>query len=433
MSAAAATGPGRRSRRVLFVVHKTYPLAEPRVRRLAEAAAMAGWRVDVVALRAPGEARLAWLGGVRVLRPRRQVVRAFTLLALLREYGAFWVAVLVHCVKASRYDVVYVANPPDFLVFAAASQRWRGSRIVLDVHDLMTDLFALRSGFADTSVAARVLHRLERASLRYADTLMTVHAPYARELAQRTGRTDAVAVVMNSPDPRFFAREEAVHAGPPVFFFHGSIFARSGVLDLVEAFALARAEIPEAQLWIVGDGDARSQVTDAVQRLQIGDATWLSTGMVPLEEVGRLVARATFGVAPSHSNVHNDKALSGKLLEYVALGVPAICADLPTRKRHFPDDEVLYFAPGSVEELSSKMVWAWRHPDEMQARAAKALRHYKQAYSWPAQLKTFLNVLGDHDGERTATEAGEHAAAQAGEQTVAQAGEQTVAEPGEMH
>ncbi len=393
MSGRAAAGPGREPRRALFVVHKTYPLAEPRVRRLAEAAVMAGWRVDVVALRAPGEARLAWLGGVRVLRKRRQVVRAFTLLALLREYGAFWLAVLAHCARAPRYDVVYVANPPDFLVFAAAPQRWRGSHIILDVHDLMTDLFALRAGFAETSLGARALRRLERASLRYADTLMTVHAPYAREVAHRSGRSDPVAVVMNSPDPRFFAARDAVHAEPPAFLFHGSIFARNGVLELVEAFALARAEVPEAQLWIAGDGDARSQVGDAVRRLQIGDETWLSSGMVPLEEVGSLVARATFGVAPNRSNLHNDKALSGKLLECVAVGVPAICADLPTFRYHFPDDEVLYFTSGSVEDLSSKMVWALRHPEDMQARAAKALRHYEQAYSWQAQLKTFLSVL----------------------------------------
>ena len=165
--------------------------------------------------------------------------------------------------------------------------------------------------------------------------------------------------------------------------------------------------MPDAQLWIAGDGDARSQVADAVQRLGIGDVTWLSAGMVPLEEVGSLVARATFGVAPSHSNVHNDKALSGKLLEYVALGVPAICSDLPTRRQHFPDEEVLYFIPGSVEDLSDKMVWALRHPEDMQARAAKALRHYEQAYSWQAQLKTFLSVLGDRDGEQAVAEAGE--------------------------
>lgn len=392
---------------MLFVVHKTYPVAEPRVRRLAEAAAMAGWRVDVLALRALGEERLACLGGVRVLRPRRQVARAFTLPALLREYGAFWLAVLARCATVPRYDVVYVANPPDFLVFAAAPQRWRGSRIVLDVHDLMTDLFALRAGFADTSIAARMLRRLERASLRYADTLMTVHAPYARELGRRSGRTDEAAVVMNSPDPRFFASRSAAHAGPPVFLFHGSIFARSGVLDLVEAFVLVRAEMPEARLWIAGDGDARSQVADTVQRLRLGGVTWLSAGMVPLEEVGSLVARATFGVAPSHSNVHNDKALSAKLLEYVALGVPAICADLPTRKRHFPDEEVLYFTPGSVEDLSSKMVWALRHPADMQARAAKALEHYEQAYPWQAQLKTFLSVLGDHGVEDSAAESGD--------------------------
>ena len=51
-----------------MVVHGPYPVGEPRVEREAAAARDAGWAVDVLAMRRPGELAEESVAGVRVRR-----------------------------------------------------------------------------------------------------------------------------------------------------------------------------------------------------------------------------------------------------------------------------------------------------------------------------------------------------------------------------
>ena len=42
----------------------------------------------------------------------------------------------------NRYDLIHIHNMPDFLVFAAWYAKLNGVKLILDVHDLMPELFA---------------------------------------------------------------------------------------------------------------------------------------------------------------------------------------------------------------------------------------------------------------------------------------------------
>lgn len=382
-------------RRVLFVVHKDYPIHEVRVQREAEAAARAGWRVTVLSLAAVGYPRQQIINDVRVIRTKVQHARQWHYGALLWEYGRFFMATLGHALT-HRYERVVVANPPDFLVFAVAPQRLLGGRIILDVHDLMTDLFALRMGRA--SLPMRVLAVLERASLRYADALITVHEPYSREVSERAGGAP-VAVVMNSADDRIFTRriERPARAA---FIFHGSLFERNGLFELVDAFAIVQAGQADAQLWLVGDGDARDALLAAVARRGLEGGVVFSDGMRPLHEVASELRRASFCVIPNQPDLHNRKALSCKALESACCGVPLIAGDLPVLRQHFDSDEILYYRAGDTQALADAMTYALDHRDEVEERAERARKRYERDYAWPEQAAQFLAVL-DHGPQMT--------------------------------
>ena len=40
-----------------------------------------------------------------------------------------------------RYDLVHVHNMPDFLVLAACAPRLMGARVILDIHDVVPELY----------------------------------------------------------------------------------------------------------------------------------------------------------------------------------------------------------------------------------------------------------------------------------------------------
>jgi glycosyltransferase involved in cell wall biosynthesis len=379
--------------RVLMVVHSQYPVGEPRVRRQAEAAAAAGWNVEVLALASSGAPSVERCGGVTVFRTRVQRKRSMTMSGLVAEYGRFFWATFVHSLRSQHADVIVVANPPDFLVMAPLAQRLRGASVILDIHDLMTDLFAVRLQVERSDPRYRLLLLVERLSLGCADLVMTVHGPYADEIYRRTRGRVTPTIVMNSADDALFPRRQELPSGSCLFLYHGSLFERYGVLDLVRAFGKVSSRVRDARLWIAGDGDCRADLLRETRLRGLGDHVWISDGMLPADEVRNLLAQAHVGVIPNQPNELNRFALSTKLFEYIATGVPVVCAGLPTLRAHFADDELLFYEPGRVDDLAEKLLWSAQHPREMMQRAARASAHYDADYSWPRQKAAFLRLL----------------------------------------
>jgi len=377
--------------RLLMVVHNTYPVGEMRVRRQAEAAVAAGWSVDVLSLSHEGDLGQEIVDGVCVFRSRVRRTREWSMRSLILQYAGFGAAVAWHCARWSRYGVVVVANPPDFLLFCALPQRVKGARLVLDVHDLMTDLFGLR--MPEHGLALAALRIVERLAFESADALLTVHHPYGEELRRRSSKPLTVEIVMNSADPRFFSPRVTRPEGVTRFLLHGSLFERNGVDDLLAAFSGIIRDGTPARLWLIGDGDAKPALRTAVAAEGLTDNVRFSDGILPPNEMAEMLSDAHVVVVPNRSDAHNRKALSGKLLEAVAVGVPVIASDLPVTRRYFSDDQVLYFRPGDVDDLREKMLFAITHSQEMEDRARKAANRYAHGLSWPQQRLTFVRFL----------------------------------------
>src|SRR5436190_10070567 len=141
--------PAQRTRRLCMVVHGSYPLAEPRVEREAQAARSAGWDVDVVAMRRPGEPTKEAVEGVTILRLPLRHVHGTSIAGAIREYVGFAAFATVTVARRHlrrRYDVIQVSNPPDFLIIAGVIPKATGAAIIFDIHDLSSDMFEMRFG-----------------------------------------------------------------------------------------------------------------------------------------------------------------------------------------------------------------------------------------------------------------------------------------------
>lgn len=386
------TRPGR----LLMVVHSNVP-EDPRVMVEAETAHDAGFEVDIVALSGPGtpsEERLA--EGIRVVRLPVEHVRGAGFLQVVREYLSFtaratvWAARLA---RTRRYDVVQVHNPPDFLVIAGLVPKLLGARLLFDVHDLGPDMFHSRYGSRRGARRVdQVLRFVERRAISVADDLLTVHEPYRRELIARGAKPDEVTVVMNSiaeallPPADHAARDDRFRV-----VYHGTITPHYGVELLVRAAARTREHVPDIRLEVYGSGDALEASIRIAEELGMEDRVrFVET--LSRRDVLAAVNGASVGVVPNLPTRLNRFALSTKLFEYVALGIPAVVADLPTLRMHFSDDEVLFFRAGDEVALSRALLSVARDPDAASSRARAALRRY-EAYSWERNAERYVQVL----------------------------------------
>jgi glycosyltransferase involved in cell wall biosynthesis len=382
-----------------MILHDFYP-EESRVVAEARAAVAAGFEVDVLALRGPDERARETLDGVDVIRMPIGHRHGASAVALAAEYAK---STLIASVKAARlclrrrYDIVHVHNPPDFLLVAATGPRLRGAKTIVDFHDLTADMYMMRFGNRRGSLTDKALHFVERAAARSADAVITVHEPYREQLARNGVRKDKITVVMNSLDERVLAADRAAPAGGPAddafrVVHHGTITPHYGVELIVEAVAQARERVPNVTLELYGAGDALPTVIARIDSLGLADVSTVVPRFLRQEEVLARVQGAGAGVAANLPIPLNRFALPTKLLEYVALGIPAIAPDLPTIRSHFGDDEITYFAAGDSSALAAAIVAVATNPGEAAERARRAQSRY-QAYRWPESEAAYTGLL----------------------------------------
>jgi glycosyltransferase involved in cell wall biosynthesis len=386
-------------RRICMVTHSAYP-DDPRVAREARAALAAGFEVDVIALTETGEAREEVVDGVRVFRLPFTHARGSGFGQAAWEYLGFACGATFRLARLwlrRRYAIVHVHNPPDFLIVAALLPKVFGARVIFDVHDLATDMYSARYGARPASALVdRLLRLCETAAARVADRVVTVHEPYRRELASRGISSAKIDVVMNSVDESILPVEAvSLRAERFRIVYHGSITPHYGVELVIEAAARLSAVVPDLCVEIYGVGDSLPEVEARADELGIAHLVDFSRRQLPQREVLARVRGASVGVIANLPVRLNTYALSSKLFEYVVLGVPVVCADLPTLREHFTGEELTFFQAGNAEGLASALQSVALDGEAAAARATAALKRYRRDYAWPAQSERYRGLLAD--------------------------------------
>ena len=378
--------------RIAMIAYTLYAF-DPRVKRAAEALAERDHQVDVFAISHDGT-RTSGDGGplrIRLLRMQKKQTGpgryAF-------EYGAFfsWAFALTSLLHARRrYNVVYVHNMPNFLVFAGLFPKISGAKIVLDVHDPAAELLADIRGRDLPPRIQRIANAEERISISFSDALITVNESMRRRLSAISSRP--VSVVMNLPDPRRFGPLEASgDSGDAEWIvYSGSIAHRNGVDLAVRAVALLTDEFPSLRLRVVGDGPALESVVQLAEDLGVTDRVefW---GFVPSDQVPALLGGAAAGVSTQRGGVFGSLVFSMKVAEYVALGLPVICSGIATMRHYFSDDELQFFEPEDAVDLARAIRALLTDPAGAEERAARSRKKLDEL-DWPTQRETLVETV----------------------------------------
>ena len=211
-----------------------------------------------------------------------------------------------------------------------------------------------------------------------------------------------MTVVMNSLDETLLPKS-IVEVDPERFriVYHGTVTSWYGVELLVDALAAILPAVPHAQLEVYGEGDALTSVRDRAASLGVSEHLTAPGTYLPQIDVLALVQAADVGVVPNLPTRLNRYALSSKLFEYVALGIPVVSADLPTLRAHFDDAEVRFFRAGDSASLAEALVELADDPHAAAKRAAAARTRY-EAYRWERSAAAYVSVLEAAAREQTA-------------------------------
>jgi glycosyltransferase involved in cell wall biosynthesis len=378
------------------MVVQSYCPDDPRVAREAEALAARGARVDVICLRKPGEAPDETVHGVRYLRlPIRR--RRGGKLRYLFEYSAFFaLAFAVSCALAlrRRYDVFQAHNFPDFLVFCGLPHRLRGAKVVLDLHDLMPELFVAKFDLRPGSAPVRFLELQEKLSFGFCRLAITTSLAFQRRLLERSRDARKLHIVMNSPDERLFPEPPAPaprREGAYRLLFNGVIAHRSGPDVAIRAVARVRASIPGVRLDLFGSGDTVEDCERLVRELGVAEIVAFH-GQVPFEEMPRHIAETDLGVVPNRMNAFTALNFPTRVFEYLRLRKPSVVARTPGVADYFGEDAMLFFEPGDEEDLARAILAAYRDPARALEVTERGRRVYDR-YRWRLESERYLRLL----------------------------------------
>lgn len=379
--------------RILLIAYTTY-VHDGRVKRHAEALAERGDHVDVLCLDSGHHGVINGVNMIGLKMPRyRGASRSSYVSSYLRFFAkASWAALRLSF--AERYDVTIVCTMPDAAVLCALPARLLGSRIVLDIHDTMPELYQDKFGGRRGAIGARLLMLEERASAGCADRVLAVHALHRARLIQAGVPAHKIRTVMNAPDPAIFCaapngRDRSGDAFTLVC--HGTVTRRLGLDIAIEAIALVRPRIPALRMMVIGAGDYLETARRLVVREQL-DQCVSFIDQVPVQELPRLLAEADVGLVPYRASSATHLMLPVKLLDYMALGIPTIAARLRTIEHYFSERAVRFFEPSDANGLAAAIEEL--HGDRARrAELAHNARRAVERIGWPAQRAEYYRTI----------------------------------------
>jgi glycosyltransferase involved in cell wall biosynthesis len=397
---------------LMLLGNNPFPL-DPRVKRAALALAAAGYRVSVIAPRAPGEPTRETVEGVHVYR-FREAGGAQGFAGYVLEYAVCTLAALGLSVRVLRergFDVVHAHNPPDTFVIVGAAYKLLGKRFVFDQHDLAPEMYDARFGGKGNRVVRSMLGLFERASLRLADGVIATNDSYKAVQTER-GKVppERIAVVRNAPgfdDPAPVEPDPALRARASALIgYLGHMGYQDGVDHLLRAVRHLVVDLGRIDTLcvLIGRGDAHEDLRRLAGELRIEKHVWFP-GFLPVADVFRYLSTVDVCVVPDPSNAFNDRSTMTKVMDYMAFARPIVGFDLP-ETRVTAGEAAAYAPPNDDAALARQIAALLDDPVRRGEMGAYGRRRVLTDLAWdrnrPHLLELYRWLLRDGPGSAAA-------------------------------
>jgi glycosyltransferase involved in cell wall biosynthesis len=306
------------------------------------------------------------IDGVRLARDGRR----YSVYSRARKYYREYLS-------GERFDVIIdEINTKPFFAHEFAN---KGEKIIALIHQLAKEYW-----FYETPFPLNILgyYFLERRWLRRYTDLPTV-------TVSESTRKDLVDIGLK----RVFVVPEGLGFEPlsrspekekdPTVVYLGRLNKAKRPYQAVKAFEMVEKEVPNAKLWIVGDGYLRRELErHSSPRVEF-------FGHVSNGEKINLLSKAWITVNPS---VREGWGLN--VIEANACGTPCIAYDVPGLRDSIVDGKtgLLVKGKGGVKKLAETMIRALQN-DILRKELSDNALEYSKKFSWDRSAEEFLRVI----------------------------------------
>jgi glycosyltransferase involved in cell wall biosynthesis len=331
----------------------------------------AGHEVTLFTSEFPGCRREEVLDGVRVVRSGGR-------------FGVYWNAKRSYRRVFSKEGYDVVIDEINTRPFFAPKFVKNGEKVVALVHQLAREYWFYETPFPVSYIGYHFLE--DRWLGNYVDVpTITVSESTKRDLLDLGFKNVFIVPEGLSFEPLSAVPEKET---VPVVVYVGRLRRAKRPDHAVRAFRIVREKVPEAELWVLGDGPFRRDLEGMA-----GDGVRFFDGIGDVERRER-VGRSWVLVNPG---VREGWGLN--VVEANGFGVPCVAYDVAGLRDSVKNGETgLLAQAGSIEDLGEKIATVLRD-DVLRKELSQNALEYSGKFDWDRSAKEFMKVLEQNPDE----------------------------------
>ena len=320
-------------------------------------------------------------------------------LLYLINYSLFFIrATLAVTIKyfQKRFIFIHVNNQPDFLIFCALIPKLFGSKLILDMHDIMIAALIAKFNSNSNSLLFKLTKLQSKLSVSLSDYLFCSDDSQKEFLESNGIKKKNFYVFLNLPDKNKFYERNALPTNSHLkFVYHGTASYRLGLDLAIEAIERASKNINVTFTIIGAIGEQKNELIELCKRKGILNDLIIFKEALPVEELQRELEKYDVGLISNRKSILSEYCmLPVKLMEYIAIGIPSIAPRLKVIQRYFDDEMVAYFNPDDVCDLTNTIIKISNI--KYRERILLNSKKFLMKYPWDIQARRYLEIVGQN-------------------------------------
>lgn len=380
--------------KIAVIAYTTFS-TDTRVQKEAYAALEAGYELDIYTLEDKHVTDYSSFNFIRSNLVQYKGQSKFKYIFSYIKFFFYCQFFLTFRVFSNKYKFIHVHNMPNFLVFSTLIPKIFGTKIILDIHDLMPEIFSVKFKLPLNHWLIKLMYFEERISANFVNEIISTNSFHTKRFNDNGIKRVRITEVINVADERIFYPPKAKeYTHSELFLAYPSTLAkRLGIDDLLDAVEYLNNKGLKIRLSIYGDGEYRDDISKRIKNKNLESIVNLSDTFVGLQTLSQELDNAHIGVIPLPSNVSNDIAMPVKIYEYFAKKICVVATDLPLMKSCF-NNSVVFYQQGNSADLSATIEKLYNNRDLIKEYALKGYSEFSNQ-TWNYYKSKYISILNN--------------------------------------
>ena len=176
-----------------------------------------------------------------------------------------------------------------------------------------------------------------------------------------------------------------------VLLFMGTIFRFSGLIELLTDLACALRLDKSLKFLILGDGEDFNQLRQLAISLGLQNQV-IMPGRIEYDLLADYLRLGHVALLPFKQELVTHGALPGKILQYLACGLPTIATPLDGLQSMIPPSQGILYANNS-QEMANMAIELISKPDQQHELASFGVELMTLHCNWKTQLQSFEQMI----------------------------------------